>query len=360
MVIYDDTRNILVFDLQTETRRILLSRQELERQLPSDRSAESSNFGTTVPLRVFLSPDFTKARISICANLDDNFRCGFRDFIYDIANQSFIELKIPSDMYGVHWKWAPDGSQLAGAGWTYRGSTYTVPSYYAINSDGSNLRQIHVIRTDDWRMEWHPGSQAILPMTAQTRFDTILTDASGTSKINIEELNRNDKMECLEFSQDYQSAAFITRSAENERLNRAFIARSDFEFPSMIFELDMDARYHCEIVWSPDQKFLHLQYLPDWKDTFDLEQERPDLPPLDFIYDIEQTGTLLNLPASANACGWTPDSKLIYTRKDAQNSISIGLFDPVTSNTIALPEKLQKSLRGCPIAWLPDLNLNLP
>lgn len=361
MVIYDDTRNFLVFDLQTESRKILLSRQELESQLPPDRSAESSNFEAVVPLRVYFSPDFTKAHISICANLDEDFRCGFRDFIYDLAQRSLIELRMPSDMYGVHWQWSPDGSQLAGAGWTYRGSTHLTPRYYSINSDGSNLRQLSVIKTKDWRMEWHPGGQAIIPMITQSRFNTILADASGTSKINIEELNQNDKMECLEYSPDYQSAAFITRNADRENIDRAFISRSDFEFPSMVFELNMDARYHCELTWSPDQKYLHIQYSPDWKDSFDLEQEQPPLPPLDFVYDIETTGALLNLPASASACGWTPDNKLIYVQKNQKNNSSIvGLFDPITSNTIALPENLQKSLRGCPVAWLSVIDLELP
>ncbi len=360
-VIYDDTRNILVFDLQTGQKKILLSRQELESQLPEDRSIDSSTVEARVPLRVFLSPDFTKARISICANLDEDFRCGFREFVYDVASKSLIELRMPSAMYGVDWQWSPDGSKLAGAGWTYVDKTFTTPSYFVINSDGTDLRQLSTLHTNDWRTVWHPGGQAILPMTVQTRFDTVLTDGSGASRISIEELNRSDKMECLAFSPDYQQTAFVTRRAGNADRDWAYISRSDFEFPAMVFEMEIDARYHCEISWSPNQKFLHVHYRPAWEDSFDLELQRTPLPPRDFVYDVEMTGTLLNLPESATMCGWTPDSKLIYTRNDPQTKAAIiELFDPATATTLDLPDNLQNSLRGCPIAWVDQLTLNLP
>lgn len=360
-VVYDDTRNILVFDLQTGQKKILLSRQELESQLPEDRSIDSSTVEARVPLRVFLSPDFRKARISICANLDEDFRCGFREFVYDVASKSLIELQMPSAMYGVDWQWSPDGSKLAGTGWTYIDKTFTTPSYFVINSDGTNLRQLSTLHTNDWRTVWHPGGQAILPMTVQTRFDTVLTDGSGASKISIEELSRNDKMECLAFSPDYQQTAFVTRRAGNAGRDWAYISRSDFEFPAMVFEMEIDARYHCEIAWSPNQKFLHVHYRPAWEDSFDLELQRTPLPPRDFVYDVEMTGTLLNLPESTTMCGWTPDNKLIYTRNDPQTKATIvELFDPATATTFDLPDNLQNSLRGCPIAWMDQLTLNLP
>jgi hypothetical protein len=360
-VIYDDTRSILVYDLQSGKKTILLSRPDLQTRLPEDRSAESYTIGRSVLLRVFFSPDFTKARISICANLDDNFRCGFREFIYDIASQSLVELPLPQGMYGVHWQWSPDGSKLAGAGWTYSGAEYVTPRFFAVNNDGSNLKELQPIKDGNWRSAWHPGGQALLPMTVISRFNTILVDGSGSYNVNIEELNRSDNMQCLSFSADYQQAAFILRNIEAQNQDKAYIARSDFEFPVNVLGYEMDARYNCALNWSPDRKFLHLHYYPAWQDAYDLTQDAPSLPNLDFVYDVEKTGALLNLPASTTICGWTPDNKLIYNQIDTQRSINrIGLFNPTDSSTLSLPNALQSTLRGCPLAWVDNLQIDLP
>lgn len=360
-VIYDDAKNIVSINLDTGETKVLISRDELQLILGQNKSEASYTYGDEKPVEINLSPDFKKAHISICAALDSRFRCGFEDYIYDLEGKTAVKLQSPPVTYGVYWKWAPDGSKLAGAAWTYTGAAYELTSFYSINSDGTNLIFLGDITNGHWQIVWHPGSNVVLPLTFITNFRSVFADGSLERDIPIAGLEWNDKMECLAFSPDASQAAFVIRREIPKNHDWLYIVRSDFVELSLVTEFDIDSRYGCEIAWSPDNSSIHLEYEYARREETGQIAQNEDLSPLDKVVNIE-TGDLATPQANSRVCGWTPNGDLVYEKKDfAGEEAGIEVFNLADNEPVQLPENIQAIIRHCPVQWLEkELDLNIP
>ncbi len=347
-VIYDDTDNVLSLNLDTGEAKVLIARKEAQAIITEDKSALSYTYGYEKPIKVILSPDFTKALISICASLDNHFRCIFEDYIYTIRSKSAIRLPPAPQAYGVYWQWSPDSSKLAGAAWTYVGENYQLLNFYSIQSDGIGLRQLSLITDNHWQFAWHPGNSAILPLTWIKNFRTILTDGSSEPSIFMPGVNPNDKMICLNFSPDYNRVAFVLRNEQPPSQDALYLARSDFQEISFLYSFASDPRYSCQINWSADQNFIHIDYQYIQREETGFEDLSIPTSGADKVINIS-TRQEVTLPANAQICGFKPDH-FIYL--DPSNP-SIHLFNLTTSESITLPN-LPTAIQTCPLQWLPE------
>ncbi|MBL8091808.1 MAG: hypothetical protein JNJ43_15835 [Anaerolineales bacterium] len=348
-VVYDDTNNIVSVNLDTGETKVLISRKEVEAILIEDKSALSYTYGYEKPIKIILSPDFTKALISICASLDNNFRCVFEDYIYTIRSKSAIRLQPAPGAYGVYWQWSPDSSKLAGAAWTYIGETYQLLNFYSINSDGRNLRQLALITNDHWQFAWHPGNTAILPLTFVQNFRSILTDGTSEPSIVMPGLAQSDKIMCINFSPDYSKIAFVTRPALLGNLNVLYIARSDFQEISLIYSFNNDPLYSCQVNWSADQNFVHLDYQYIQREETGFEDLSIPVSGIDIVFNIS-INQEVTTPANAQICGFKPE-QLIYINNETSN---LDLFNLTNSEVISLAENVNDVVKGCPIQWFAE------
>lgn len=361
-VVYDDNKNIISINLATGETKTLISREELKMILGEDKSADSYTYGRDKPIEIELASDLKKARVSICAALDSRFRCVFEDYVYSLEDKSAVKLKLPSDTYGVYWKWSPDSTKLAGAAWTYTDAIYQITRFYSINSDGTNLTALPAITNDNWQIVWHPGNNVILPLTFITNFRSIFVDGSAEMDIAIDGLQWNDKMECLTFSPDASKAAFIIRRDIPKNHDWLYIVRSDFAELSQAAEYDIDSRYGCKINWSPDGSYIHVGYEYVLREETGLAtQTDKDLLPLDKVLNLK-TGEFLTAPANSRACTWTPKGALVYEKKDITGEgVGIEVASLAGNESVQPPENILAIIRHCPVQWLEgELNLNIP
>lgn len=360
-VLYDDMKNILSINLDTGETKELILREELQLILGVDKSAESYTYGYAKPIDVKLSPDFSKALITICANLDVRLRCVFEDYVYSLEEKSVIRLEKPANTYGVYWQWSPDGSALAGAAWTYEEANYLINHFYAINSDGTNMRVLAPVTNGHWQIVWHPGSQVLHPLTFITNFRSVFADGSKEIDIPIDELEWDDKVECLAFSPDENEAAFVVRREIPSNHDFLYMSSSDFKEISLVAEYDIDSKYGCQITWSPAQDFVNVAYEYAYREeTGDLDQSE-DFPPKNKLFNLT-SGTPVELPEDTRICGWVPDGTLAYERVGfAGVSDGVDVISLPDSNPMSLPEDFQRTIEHCPIQWLrEDLMLNIP
>lgn len=347
-VVYDDDENIVIFDLSTQERKVIVSRSELETLLPQDRSDESwGGGGHKRPLDITLSPDTTKAYIPICADLDERALCIYEGYVYHIEDKTVTKLERQPDEYTVGWQWSPDGSKLVGAGGITKiiGTAVNVfetrlTFFYAINADGTDLKSLFPITTETSRWAWRPDGQVIHPLTSLSNFKAVHVDGSKIENVSIDGLAADDTIDCLDFSLDGENVAFaINREVQKDHY-RVYRAKADFTGLGLVAEFDSDSRYGCEIAWSPDQRFVHLSY--DLK-IYPLGGV-PD--PLDFVFNVENQASI-EVPKSSNICGWTPDSHLVY-------QVGLGVKSGVkirnlsNSSNVDLPEPLDR----CPLRWM--------
>lgn len=345
-IIYDDTKNVISYDPDTGESEILISRNELEILLAEDKSAESYTFGYDNPIKVVLSPDLTKAYISICASLDSRFRCVFDDYIYTIKDKTAVKLPAPPDTYNVYWEWSPESSKLAGAGWTYVEAFYEVRRFYSVNSDGTNLTTLSAVNNGHSRIAWHPGNNVILPLTFVTNFRSIFIDGSQELDITLDGLGWDDKVECLSFSPDTNKVAFVIRREQSKNHDWLYTARSDFSEISPVTEFDMDSLYTCKITWSPDTNFINLKYEYGFGAETELADRDNKYPPVDKVVDL-QTSSQVEAPANTQVCGWSPNNDLIVENSNSE----IDIIKLSTDKLSTLPENSLKELHSCPIQW---------
>lgn len=363
VVIYDDMQNIVSINMDTGETKVLISRDELELLLKKeDKSAESYTYGYDKPMTVVLSPDFTKALVSICATLDSRFRCVFEDFVYSLQDKIAVRLEFPPDTYGIYWKWSPDGTKLAGAAWTYEEAFYKINRFYSINSDGTELKAIAPVTNGHWRLAWHPGSRVVLPLTFVTNFRSVFADGSSDDlDVPIEGLEWNDRLECIAFSPDTEKVAFVIRRELTKDHDWLYTARSDFAELTAVTEYDIDARYTCDIAWSPDQNFVHVKYEYGLgPETGQVDKDR-DFPPRDKVLDL-RTNTSVDLPSNSRACGWAPNGDLIYEKIDITGEeTGIEILGLSNSTPLTLSDEVKSSIKHCPIQWLKeDLAFEVP
>ena len=359
-VIYDDGENVLSVNPDTGETKVLVSRKEIQILIAEDRSADSYTYGGARPFPIDLSPDMSKALITLCPNLDDRFRCTFEQFVYSLEDKSAIRLPTPPSSYAVYWTWSPDGSTLAGAAWGYDQAFYKLNLFYSIASDGDVLIPLTPIANEHWQIAWNPGSKAFHPLTFVTNFQSIFADDSGTEDIPISGLEWNDKFECLSFSPDGSKAAFVIRRDNPKDHDWVFTARSNFTEVTQVTEYDIKSEYLCKIQWSPDQRFIHIGYEGDSRAEAGFKQEENAARP-GKIVNLE-TSSLLESRKDADICGWTPDNNLILELKGiAGNEGGIEVVNPMTSETVPMPVGLPSTVKHCPVTWLKEeLTLNVP
>lgn len=361
VLIYDDTRDILSVNLDTSEVRVLISRDELELLFGEDKSAESYTYGYKKPIAIELSPDLTKAYISICAALDSRFRCLFEYYIYTLQDKSAIKLTPPAGAYGVYWKWSPDGTKLAGAAWNYVEAEYELTRFYTINSDGTDLRPLAPVTNGHAQLVWHPASRIVIPMTYITNLQSWYIDGSNQLNIPIKGLDQNDKVECLAFSPDGGNVAFVIRREQIKNHDWLYTARSDFSEITLLQEFDIDSRYACDVYWSPDQQYVHFSYAYGIRAETGQANESADFPPLDAVISL-QDNTLVQLPENSRVCGWAPNNDLVFSRVDfAGEEVGIELLGLPETESLSLPEDLRSTIKHCPIQWLEeDLAFEVP
>ncbi|MBL8100100.1 MAG: hypothetical protein JNK81_13025 [Anaerolineales bacterium] len=348
-VVYDDTNNIVSVNLDTGETKVLISRKEVEAILIEDKSALSYTYGYEKPIKIILSPDFTKALISICASLDSNFRCVFEDYIYTIRSKSAIRLQPAPGAYGVYWQWSPDSSKLAGAAWTYVGAEYRLERFYSISSSGTDLKSLALITDNHWQMAWHPGNTAILPLTFVQNFRSILTDGTSEPSIVMPGLAQRDKLMCINFSPDYSKIAFVLRHESPGNQDSLYTARSDFQEIALINSFAIDPRYSCQVNWSADQNFIHIDYQYIQREETGFEDLSIPVSGIDKVINIANKAEV-TLLANAQICGFKPE-QLIYINNE--NS-SINFFNPANSEVISLAENVNDVIQGCPIQWFAE------
>lgn len=358
--LYDDGKNIVSVNPDTGETKTLVSREELQLLLTEDKSAESYTYGYARPIPIALSPDFTKALVTLCASLDDRLRCIFDNYVYRLESKTAVKLPTPSGAYGVYWQWSPDGSKLAGADWSYDQSFYKVNRFYAVNSDGTGLVSLAPVTNDHWQIAWHPASLAVHPLTFVTNFQSLFADGSKGVDIPITGLEWNDKIECLAYSPDAGKVAFIVQSEALKEHRRVYIAQSDFTGANQAAEYDIDSGYLCNAQWSPDQRLVLFRY--EYDPRAETGAEQPDKESGEDKTINVETGSLIEPPQDRFACGWTPGSDLIYEKKGiAGEEGGIELSNPADSASVNVPAGLQNIVRHCPIAWLDrELPFNVP
>ena len=348
-VVYDDTNNIVSVNLDTGETKVLISRKEVEAILIEDKSSLSYTYGYEKPIKIIISPDFTKALISICASLDNNFRCVFEDYIYTIRSKSAIRLQPAPGAYGVYWQWSPDSSKLAGVAWTYVGAEYRLERFYSITSSGTDLRSLALITDNHWQIAWHPGNSAILPLTFVQNFRSILTDASSEPGIFMAGLAQRDKIMCINFSPDYSKVAFVLRHELPGNQDSLYIARSDFQEIALINSFTIDPRYSCQVNWSADQNFIHIDYQYIQREETGFEDLSIPVSGIDKVINIVNK-VEVTTPANAQICGFKPE-QLIYINNETS---SLDLFNPTNAEIINLPQNVKDVVQGCPIQWFPE------
>lgn len=349
-VVYDDTNNIVSVNLDTGETKVLISRKEVEAILIEDKSSLSYTYGYEKPIKIILSPDFTKALISICASLDNNFRCVFEDYIYTIRSKSAIRLQPAPGAYGVYWQWSPDSSKLAGAAWTYVGAEYQLERFYSISNSGIDLKSLALIMDNHWQIAWHPGNTAILPLTFVQNFRSILSDGSGEPSIVMPGLAQRDKIMCINFSPDYSKVAFVLRHELPGNQDSLYIARSDFQEIALINNFAIDPRYSCQVNWSADQNFIHIDYQYIQREETGFEDLSIPVSGMDKVINIASRAEVTT-PANAQICGFKPE-QLIYINNETS---SLDLFNLTNSEVISLPENVQDVVvQGCPIQWFAE------
>lgn len=365
VLIYDDTENILSINLDTDETKVLVSRSELEKIFMEDRSADSYTFGYDKPIAIELSPDLQKALITICASLDSRFRCVFENFVYNLQRKNAVRLPLPSDAYGMYWKWSPDNSKLAGASWGYSDVSFEVIKFYSVNSDGTDLKSIAPITNGHWQFAWHPGSQVILPLTFVTNFQSLFVDGSNQIDISLPTLQWNDKLECLAFSPDTTRVAFVLRRENPKDHDWVYVARSDFAELSPLTEYDIDARYTCTLAWSADQNLIHVGYVPDDRAETGVESWSPSTSTVNKVINL-QTLAFVETPKNSQVCGWTPTGDLVYGNVDFSGAeAGIETVSLSGSEPSRLPDKFKATIRHCPLYWLDqepalDIPVGLP
>lgn len=359
-VIYDDGENILSVNPDTGETKILVSRKEVQLLIAEDRSADSYTYGKARPFPIELSPDLTKALITLCPGLDDRLRCVFQQFIYSLQDKTAIPLPTPPDSYAVYWKWSPDGSTLAGAAWGYDQAFYKLNLFYSVGADGDIIIPLEPIANEHWQMAWNPGGKAIHPLTFVTNFQSIFVDDSGKEEIAITGLEWNDKIECLSFSPDGSKAAFIVRRDKPKDHDWVFTARSNFTEVTQVTEYDVKSEYLCQIQWSPNQRFIHIGYEQDARAEAGMKVDENALRP-GKIVNLE-TSSLLEPRKDANICGWTPDNNLVLElRGIAGNEGGVEIVNPMTSEPVTMPAGLASTVKHCPVMWLKEaLTLDIP
>lgn len=349
-VIYDDGKDILSIDLITGDAMVLLSREELQTLLEKDRSAESYTYGAEKPISIALSPDRSQALITICADLDARYRCLFTDYVYTLASKTWIQLPVPPDAYGVYWQWSPDGSTLAGAAWTYDRAIYSTTAFYTVNNDGTNLTPLGPIVNNRWQMTWNPKSRAIHPLSFIANFQFVFTDRSEPEDIALAGLDVNDSIECLTFSPDGSQAVFSVRRSVVKNREGIYLANSSFSNITQLTEYDINSRYFCDVIWSPDGRFVHVRYEYDTRAETGEDNSGPD-PRRDKLINVE-IGTTVETPRDLLICGWTPDNNLIYETRTKDGGIQV--LSPGTNVLVEISDGVQAVLRHCPIQWLSE------
>jgi len=345
-IIYDNGEDILSIDPNTGDADVLLSRAELETSLAKDRSADSYTYGAKQPLKISLSPDRSQALVTICADIDARYRCLFSDYVYSLDTKTVAELPIPPNAYGVYWQWSPDGSKLAGAAWSYDRALYYLTSFFAVNSDGTNLTPLGAVINDRWQLTWNPNGAVIHPLNFVANFQSIFIDRSPSQDIPLTGLDVNDGIQCLSFSPDGTKAVFAVRGSILEDREWVYSANSDFSDVTQITEYDIDPRHLCTVNWSPDQRFVHVRYEYDTRAETGEEKSGTE-PRRDKLINLE-TNSLMDTPRDLIACGWTPDNNLVYETKNKDGGIQI-----LTPNNIPipLPDGLQPAVLHCPVIW---------
>jgi dipeptidyl aminopeptidase/acylaminoacyl peptidase len=346
-VIYDDGENILSIDPNTGISKVLLSRTELETALAKDRSAESYTYGAKTPFAIKLSPDQSKALITICSDLDARYRCLFSDHIYTLDTGSSVKLPVPPDAYGVYWQWSPDGSKLAGAAWSYNRALYYPIAFFAVDNDGANLNLLDAVVNDRWQFAWSPAGGAIHPFSYMMNFKSVFADKSKPQDVSIAGLDGNDAIECLAFSPDGAKVVFSVRRNTPKDHEWVYLANSDFTEATQLTEYDIDSRYFCKVNWSPNGQFVHMRYEYDNRAETG-EDPTGSEPRADKLINVE-TSSLLETPKSLPACGWTPDSNLIYETKTHDGGIQV--LTPGTNTPVELPAGLSSTVLHCPLSW---------
>lgn len=358
-VIYDNGEDILSIDPAGGEAVVLVSRAELKSLLPPDRSAESYTFGYSRPFEIDLAPDLTSALVNVCAALDERFRCVFDSFVYGTQNKLLIKLPLPTGLHGVYWQWSPDGSMLAGAGWTYNSASYTLTRFYAVQKNGFGLQSPDAVNHGHGRIAWHPGGRVILPLTFASSFASLFVDGSPRREISILELKPSDEIKCLSFSPDNMRVALVVRSESPANRHRVYIARSDFVAPALLTEYNVDPRYLCEATWSPDQRFLSVGYV--YEPGTESGQERiKELAPLGKIIETN-SGALVELLANSKVCLWSPDGLLLYKKAGLEGEgARIEAIRIPGGEAAALPQSWARSMTDCPLRWFekaPELEI---
>lgn len=354
VLIYDDTRDILSVNLDTGEKKLLISRSELELLLGEDKSAESYTYGYKKPISIELSPDLTKAYLSICSALDSRFRCLFEYYIYTLQDKSAVKLTPPGGTYGVYWKWSPDGTKLAGAAWNYIEAAYELTRFYTINSDGTELSPLAPVTNGHDQLVWHPASRIVIPMTYITNLQSWYIDGSNQLNIPIKGLEMNDKVECLAFSPDGGKIAFVLRSEVTKNHDWLYTARSDFSEITLLHEFDIDSRYTCEVTWQPDQKYVHFGYDYSVRAETGQANESAAFPSLDVLISLKDK-SLVALPENSKVCGWAPNNDLAFARVDfAGEEVGMELLGLPETEPFDLPEDIKSMIRHCPVQWLEE------
>lgn len=359
-VIYDDGENILSVNPDTGETKVLVSRKEVQLLIAEDRSVDSYTYGKARPFPIDLSPDMSKAIITLCPNLDDRFRCLFEQYVYSLEDKTAVRLPTPPEAYAVYWTWSPDGSTLAGSAWGYDKAFYKLTLFYAIASDGDVLIPLKPIANEHWQIAWNPGSKAFHPLTFITNFESVYADDSESEAIPVSGLEWNDKVECLSFSPDGSKAAFVIRRDNPKDHDWVFTARSNFTEATQVTEYDIKSEYLCNIQWSPDQRFIYIGYEQDPRAEAGMEVDENALRPGKLV-NLE-TSSLLEPRKDANICGWTPDNNLVLElRGIAGNEGGIEIVNPMTSEPVPMPVGLPSTVKHCPVTWLKEaLTLDIP
>lgn len=361
-VIYDDGNAISAINPDTGEAQVLLSRAELNLILKTEnKSAESYTFGFESPAEIKLSPDFRKALITICSSLDVRFRCVFENFVYGVEQKIAVRLPLPPESHGVYWQWAPDSASLVGAAWGYENTTYETTRLYSVKDNGAELYAIMPIENGHWQFAWNPNGKVIHPLTFITNFQSVYVDGSTQEDISVP-LEWNEKVECLSFSPDASQVVFVVSKEQPKDYDYVYLANADFTNIQLVNEYEVNARYACNVNWSPTQEYVQVQYqLEIRREAGDLPDSNNEFPSFGKIIQLS-SASVIQPNTQSSSCLWSPVGDLVFEKKPfAGQGTGIELFNLSSSSFVSLPIGLQAKITTCPIAWVKEIpSLNIP
>jgi len=288
-------------------------------------------FGVSYP-----SPD--GSMILIYAFTDEPNGRFYEAYIASLDLITLVPIKVDWTNY-TEWVWSPDSTKLLSQ--VAFGNNRMI---YVINSDGSELRKLVDATPYSWDPYWSFDGSEIY-----------WSDYGVLRAINIDSLiihrigDGYNNLESLVFSPNGQKVAYFLFTKGKSSL---YVANADFSNANMIFRLDRESYNPLAPSWSPDNQYILVNYYPC--PEFIGHGCRSSKIEGAIVKADDGESVSLSVPEGniKTLCGWAPDGKFVYIRKEDTGREYLELVDLSHLDSPESSVRISYQDLGCPI-WLP-------